>query len=72
MHGRALTVNAGTAGLPSRLLATVGGESVRRLVPEKMVMLKAEALEVTIHPSDVAVVGSKEAWLGPGPRSPTG
>lgn len=61
MHGRALTVNAGTAGLPSRLLATVGGESVRRLVPEKMVMLKAEALEVTIHPSDVAVVGSKEA-----------
>lgn len=47
--------------LPSRLLATVGGESVRRLVPEKMVMLKAKALEVTIHPSDVAVVGSKEA-----------
>jgi hypothetical protein len=47
--------------IPSRLLAAVGGESVRRLVPEKVVMLKAKALEVTIHPSDVAVVGSKEA-----------
>ncbi len=47
--------------LPSRLLATVGGESVRRLVPDEMVMLKAKALQVTIHPSDVAVVGSKDA-----------
>lgn len=46
--------------LPSRLLALVGGESVRRLVPDRLVMLKASALEVTIHPSDVAVVGSKE------------
>ncbi len=47
--------------MPSRLLALVGGESVRRLVPDRLVMLKAPALEVTIHPSDVAVVGSKEA-----------
>jgi hypothetical protein len=46
---------------PSRLLAMVGGESVRRLVPDRLVMLKAPSLEVTIHPSDVAVVGSKEA-----------
>ena len=46
---------------PSKLLATVGGESVRRLVPDEIVMLKAPALEVTIHPSDVAVVGSREA-----------
>ena len=46
---------------PSRLLAAVGGESVRRLVPDRLVMLKAPNLEVTIHPSDVAVVGSKEA-----------
>lgn len=46
---------------PSRLLAAVGGESVRRLVPDRLVMLKAKALEVTVHPSDVAVVGSKEA-----------
>jgi hypothetical protein len=46
---------------PSRLLALVGGESVRRLVPDRLVMLKAKALEVTIHPSDVAVAGTKEA-----------
>ena len=45
---------------PSRLLALVGGESVRRYVPDRLVMLKARTLEVTIHPSDVAMVGSKE------------
>ena len=47
--------------VPSRLLAVVGGESVRRLVPDRLVMLKAPSLEVTIHPSDVAIVGAKEA-----------
>ena len=46
---------------PSRLLALVGGESVRRLVPDELVMLKAPSLEVTIHPSDVAIVGAKES-----------
>ena len=46
---------------PSRLLAAVGGESVRRLVPDELVMLKAPSLEVTIHPSDISVVGTKEA-----------
>ena len=46
--------------VPSRLLAVVGGESVRRLVPDRLVMLKAPALEVTIHPSDVAIVGAKD------------
>jgi hypothetical protein len=47
--------------VPSRMLATVGGESVRRLVPDRLVMLKAPSLEVTIHPSDVAVAGAKDA-----------
>jgi hypothetical protein len=47
--------------MPSRLLATVGGAAVRRLVPDQIVMLKAKTLEVTIHPSDVAMVGSKQA-----------
>jgi len=46
---------------PSRLLAAVGGESVKRLVPDRLVMLKSKELEVTIHPSDVAVVGTEEA-----------
>ena len=46
---------------PSRLLAAVGGDSVRRLVPDRIVMLRARDLEVTIHPSDVAIAGSKKA-----------
>ncbi len=46
---------------PSRLLALVGGESVKRLVPDRLVMLKSKSLEVTIHPSDVAIAGEKEA-----------
>jgi hypothetical protein len=47
--------------VPSRLLAAVGGESVRRLVPDRLVMLKSANLEVTVHPSDVAITGTKEA-----------
>jgi hypothetical protein len=46
--------------LPSKLLAAVGGASVRRLVPDRLVALKAKDLEVTIHPSDVAMAGRKE------------
>ena len=46
---------------PSRLLAAVGGESVRRLVPDRLVMLRAPGLEVTVHPSDVSMAGTKEA-----------
>lgn len=46
---------------PSRLLAAVGGVSVRRLVPDRLVMLKSPNLEVMIHPSDVAVAGTEEA-----------
>jgi hypothetical protein len=47
--------------VPSRLLAAVGGASVRRLVPERIVMLRAPNLQVTIHPSDVAIAGTKDA-----------
>ena len=46
---------------PSRLLAAVGGESVRRLVPDELAMLKSANLEVTLHPSDVSVAGTKLA-----------
>lgn len=46
---------------PSRLLAAVGGASVRALVPDRLVMLKSSSLEVMIHPSDVAVAGTKES-----------
>jgi hypothetical protein len=43
------------------LLAAVGGASVRRLVPERIVMLRAPNIGVTIHPSDVAIAGAKDA-----------
>jgi hypothetical protein len=46
---------------PSRLLATVGGASVRRLVPDRLLMLSAAHLEVTMHPSDIAMAGAKDA-----------
>ena len=47
--------------MPSKLLSAVGGASVRRLVPDQIVMLRGEGLEVTVHPSDVAVAGKKDA-----------
>jgi hypothetical protein len=46
--------------LPSRLLAAVGGSSVRRLVPDHLFVLKNQRLEVTLHPSDIAISGKKE------------
>jgi hypothetical protein len=45
--------------LPSKLLAAVGGASVRRLVPDRVLVLKQPALEVTIHPSDIAISGAR-------------
>jgi hypothetical protein len=46
--------------LPSRLLAAVGGSSVRRLVPDRLLVLRNLRLEVTLHPSDIAISGKKE------------
>jgi hypothetical protein len=46
--------------LPSRLLAAVGGSSVRRLVPDRLFVLKNARLEVTLHPSDIAISGKRE------------
>jgi hypothetical protein len=45
---------------PSKLLAAVGGASVRRMVPDRLVVLQNPALEITVHPSDVAMSGGKE------------
>ena len=47
--------------LPSKLLAAVGGSGVRRLVPDRLLVLKNPELEVTIHPSDIALTGTKHA-----------
>lgn len=46
--------------MPSKLLAAVGGSSVRRLVPDRVVVLKSDGLEVTIYPSDIGMAGTKE------------
>jgi hypothetical protein len=45
---------------PSKLLALVGGPSVRALVPDQLVVLHSRSLEITIHPTDVAISGEKE------------
>jgi hypothetical protein len=42
---------------PGRLLASVAGPSVRRLVPERLQLLTANGLEVLIHQSDIAISG---------------
>lgn len=46
--------------MPSKLLAAVGGGSVRQLVPDRLIVLKNRGLEVTIYPSDIAMAGTKE------------
>lgn len=43
--------------IPGRLLATVAGSSLRGLVPERLVRLVGQDVEVLIYPSDVAVAG---------------
>jgi hypothetical protein len=45
---------------PSRLLAWVGGSSVRPLVPDRILVLKSRGLDVTIYPSDIAMSGTAE------------
>ena len=60
------STSSGRGRLASRssiadFLALVVAESVRRLVPDQLGMLKAPSLEVTIHPSDVAIVGAKDS-----------
>jgi hypothetical protein len=45
---------------PSKLLALVGGPSVRSLVPDRLLVLRGHSLEVTIHPTDVAISGGRQ------------
>jgi hypothetical protein len=44
---------------PSKVLAATGGSSVRALVPDRLLVLKRASLEVTIHPTDVAIAGRR-------------
>jgi hypothetical protein len=64
LDGAGLPIERGKAPVvletPSKLLAAVGGASVRRLVPDRVVVLKSDGLEVTIYPSDIGMAGTKE------------
>jgi hypothetical protein len=45
---------------PSKILALTGGTSVRGLVPDRLLVLRRPSLEVTIHPTDVAIAGRRD------------
>lgn len=45
--------------VPGRVLAFFGGARVARLVPDRLVVLTAPQLAVTIHPMDLAIRGRK-------------
>jgi hypothetical protein len=63
LDGAGLAIERGEAPkilvMPSKLLAAVGGESVRRLVPDRLLVLQNRDLEVTIYPSDLHITGTK-------------
>jgi hypothetical protein len=46
--------------VPPRLLGAVGGPAVKGLVPDELVLLQRDGLEVLVYPSDIAMLGSKE------------
>lgn len=45
---------------PSKLLAAVGGNSVKHLVPDRLLVLRNRGLEVTIYPSDIHMTGTRQ------------
>jgi hypothetical protein len=45
--------------IPGRMLGSIAGPGVRSLVPEKLVQLVGEGLEVGLYPSDIAISGAK-------------
>lgn len=47
--------------LPPRMLDAVAGRSLGSLVPDRLMMLTGDDLEVLVYPSDVAISGSKAA-----------
>ena len=45
--------------VPGRLLGSIAGPGVRSLVPESLVQLAGDGLEVGLYPSDIAISGDK-------------
>jgi hypothetical protein len=51
---------SGLFEVPIRLLARVGGDSVKGSIPKEIVAFEAKDLEVLVYPSDVALLGRTE------------
>src|SRR5438477_2132997 len=45
--------------LPGKVLAVLGGETVRALVPAQLAELVGDGFEMTLHPMDLSLVGRK-------------
>lgn len=45
--------------LPGKVLAVLGGESVRELVPTQLTQLVGDGFEMTLHPTDLSLLGRK-------------
>ena len=46
--------------LPPRLLDAVAGKALGELVPDRLMVLKGDGLDVLIYPSDIAIAGIKD------------
>jgi len=46
--------------LPAHLLDAVAGKSLGGLVPDRLMVLKGEGLDILVYPSDIAISGSKD------------
>jgi hypothetical protein len=46
--------------VPARLLDAVAGKSLGALVPDRLVVLKGENLDILAYPSDIAIAGSQD------------
>ncbi|MEZ0240321.1 MAG: hypothetical protein ACAH65_05935, partial [Chloroflexota bacterium] len=47
--------------IPARIIASIAGGGIRRLVPDRLVELRGPQLAVAIYPSDLALTGSESA-----------
>jgi hypothetical protein len=46
--------------IPPRLLDKVAGKALGALVPDRLMVLKANDLDILVYPSDIAIAGSKD------------
>ncbi len=49
----------GVLAIPGRILGTIAGPGIRALVPDQLVQLVGEGLEIGLYPSDIAISGEK-------------